>query len=136
MSKKYYSNKYSKIFCMNTMIEAMNKLQNTHDKLLIHTANGIYVGTLRDFPDYDDLEIQEGDDLLTIYKKTYLKASDAYEHSEESSEIEKVQENSISIMLENVTVLTSNRPINLPFVEIFIDQIIGVSIGSIDSTEK
>ena len=130
------TNKYSKIFCMNTMIKALNELQNNNDKLIVHTANGIYVGTLRDFPDYDNLEIQEGDDLLTIYKKTYLKASDAYEHSEECSELEKVEENPISITLENVTVLTSNRPVNLPFVEIFIDQIIGVSVGSIDSTQK
>lgn len=39
--------------------------------------------------DYDNLEIQKDDDLLTIYRKMYLKSLSNYESSDKSSEIEK-----------------------------------------------
>ena len=131
MVKKYFSNKYSKIFTLNTILKTLNENQNSSDKLIVHTANGIYVGALKEQEDYDNLEIQKSDDILTVYRKMYLNSLNAFENSDKSSNIEKISENSISITLENVQVLTSSRIINLPFVEIFVDQIIGFSLGSI-----
>lgn len=131
MIKKYFSKKYSKIFTLNALSKTLNETQNTNNQLIIHTANGIYLGTLKEQVDYDNLEIQKDDDLLTIYRKMYLKSLSNYESSDKSSEIEKIPENSISITLENVKVITSGKSIDLPFVEIFVDQIIGFSLGSI-----
>ena len=131
MIKKYFSKKYSKIFTLNALSKTLNETQNTNNQLIIHIANGIYLGTLKEQVDYDNLEIQKDDDLLTIYRKMYLKSLSNYESSDKSSEIEKIPENSISITLENVKVITSGKSIDLPFVEIFVDQIIGFSLGSI-----
>lgn len=131
MVKKYFSNKYSKIFTLNAILKTLNETEISSDKLIVHTANGIYVGTLKEQEDYDNLEIQKSDDILTVYRKMYLNSLNAFENSDKSSNIEKIPENSISITLENVQVLTSSRIINLPFVEIFVDQIIGFSLGSI-----
>lgn len=131
MIKKYFSKKYSKIFTLNALSKTLNETQNTNNQLIIHTANGIYLGTLKEQVDYDNLEIQKDNDLLTIYRKMYLKSLSNYESSDKSSEIEKIPENSISITLENVKVITSGKSIDLPFVEIFVDQIIGFSLGSI-----
>ncbi len=131
MIKKYFSKKYSKIFTLNALSKTLNETQNTNNQLIIHTANGIYLGTLKEQVDYDNLEIQKDDDLLIIYRKMYLKSLSNYESSDKSSEIEKIPENSISITLENVKVITSGKSIDLPFVEIFVDQIIGFSLGSI-----
>lgn len=132
MIKKYFSRKYSKIFTLDALSKTLNETQNTNNQLIIHTANGIYIGTLKEQVDYDNLDIQEGDDLLTIYRKMYIKSLCNYENSDKSSEIEKISENSISMTLENVEVITSSgKSINLPFVEIFVDQIIGFSLGSI-----
>ncbi len=131
MIKKYFSNKYSKIFTLNALSKTLNEAQNTNNELMIHTSNGIYIGTLKEQVDYDNLDIQKDDDLLTIYRKMYLKSLSNYESSGKSSEIEKISENSISITLENVEVITSGKSITLPFVEIFVDQIIGFSLGSI-----
>lgn len=131
MIKKYFSKKYSKIFTLNALSKTLNETQNTNNQLIIHTANVIYLGTLKEQVDYDNLEIQKDDDLLTIYRKMYLKSLSNYESSDKSSEIEKIPENSISITLENVKVITSGKSIDLPFVEIFVDQIIGFSLGSI-----
>ena len=131
MVKKYFSNKYSKIFTLNAILKTLNETQNNSDKLIIHTANGIYVGTFKEQEDYNNLDIQENDDILTIYRKMYLSSLNAFEDSDKSNNIEKIPENSVSITLENVQVFTSSRIINLPFVEIFIDQIIGFSLGSI-----
>lgn len=131
MIKKYFSNKYSKIFTMNTLSETLNEAQNSNNKLMIHTANGIYVGKLKEQEDYDNLDIQKNDDILTAYRKMYLNALNNYENSDKSDKIERISENSISITLEDVEIITSVKSINLPFVEIFVDQIIGFSLGSI-----
>lgn len=133
MSRKYFSNKYSKIFALNLVSDALNESQknnNKNNKLMIHTANGIYIGTLKEQVDYDNLDIQGNDDFFTVYRKMYLRNLESYENSDEFSETEKVSENPISIILEDVEVITSGKTINLPFVEIFIDQIIGFALGS------
>ena len=96
----------------------------------MHTANGIYVGTLKEQVNYNNFDIQDDDDLITIFRKSYLKALDNYENSEEAHIIEKIEENPISITLENVELITSGNTMHLTFVEIFIDQIVGFSLGS------
>ncbi len=131
MIKKYFSNKYSKIFTLNALLKTLNEAPNSNSKLMIHTSNGIYIGKLKEQVDYDNLDIQEHDDILTIYRKMYLNALNNYENNDMSDEIERISENSISITLEDVEVMTSFKLINLPFVEIFVDQIIGFSLGSI-----
>lgn len=131
MAKKYYSNKYFKIFTLNALAKILNETQGTENKLMIHTANGIYIGTLKEHTDYENLDVQDGDDALTIYRKMYLKNQDTYENSNPVNEVEKISENPISITLENVEIITSGKSITLPFVDIFVDQIIGFSLGLI-----
>ncbi len=131
MIKKYFSKKYSKIFVLNGLLETVNKTQNVDNKLIIHTANGIYIGNLKEQVDYDNLDFQEEDDLLTIYRKMYLKCLSDYENNDKSSKLEEISENSLSITLEDVKVISNSNSINLPFIEIFVDQIIGFSLGSI-----
>ncbi len=130
MSKKYFSTKYSKIFTLNALLKTYNETQQSNNKLIIHTANGIYVGTLKEQVNYNNFDIQDDDDLITIFRKSYLKALDNYENSEEAHIIEKIEENPISITLENVELITSGNTMHLTFVEIFIDQIVGFSLGS------
>ena len=130
LSKKYFSTKYSKIFTLNALLKTYNETQQSNNKLIIHTANGIYVGTLKEQVNYNNFDIQDDDDLITIFRKSYLKALDNYENSEEAHIIEKIEENPISITLENVELITSVNTMHLTFVEIFIDQIVGFSLGS------
>lgn len=110
MSKKYFSTKYSKIFTLNALLKTYNETQQSNNKLIIHTANGIYVGTLKEQVNYNNFDIQDDDDLITIFRKSYLKALDNYENSEEAHIIEKIEENPISITLENVELITSGIP--------------------------
>ena len=63
MIKKYFSNKYSKIFTLNALLKTLNEAPNSNSKLMIHTSNGIYIGKLKEQVDYDNLDIQEHDDL-------------------------------------------------------------------------
>lgn len=98
------------------------------DKLMIHTANGIYAGNLKEPISYTDCTAQEGDDISTIAHKTY---QSFISESDILKEKELVSENPITIELEDVTLITSNQKIFIPSVEIFVDQIIGFAIGSL-----
>lgn len=125
--KTFFSRKYCKIYSYDTVVKAQNKNVGNRDKLIIHTANGLYQGTLRLPEELKDYEVQEGDDILTVVKKLYLDTIDA---TDTNDSIE-ISENPIAIDLEDVTLFTSMKNINMPFVSIFIDQIIGISIGHI-----
>ncbi len=131
MSKKYLSKKYSKIFTFNTVLKTFNDHSKSKDKLIIHTSNGLYIGNLREPIDANDLTLNDNDDFSTVYNKMYISALNKYE-SNENSEISEITENPITIELEDVLVVTNATRIKMPFVEIFVDQIIGFSYGSID----
>lgn len=131
MSKKYISKKYSKILAMNGILTAFNEHSQNKNQLIIHTANGIYIGTLREKHDYDNLEFHKDDDMLTLYNKMYQTFLDKSEEAKDSSDVLEINENPLSIELENVELLTHGTNINMPFVEIFLDQIIAFSLGSI-----
>lgn len=135
MKKKYLSNKYTKIFCLNSLSNVINNLSSSGEsnQLIIHTANGMFIGTLRDFDNTENYELSDNDDIITMYRKTYLKALDNIKLDEDT---EHISENPISITLENVKIISSNLTTNLPFVDIFIDQIIGISFGSISDHQN
>lgn len=128
--KKYFSNKFVKISCLNSFMNVINDTVEKPNKLIVHTANGIYIGTLKVYDDSENYEVKDNDDILTTYHKLYLKTIDNIE-IDKDNKVERVLENPISITLENVEIFSSNVRTNLPFVEIFIDQIIGISLGSI-----
>ena len=133
--KRYSSNKYVKINCLNTLLKVLNDKivsEEKLNKLMIHTANGIYVGTLKEPIDSTNYEVTDEDDILTVYHKIYYEQLDKVEDNM-TDEIERVSENSITITLENVELLSNKVITHLPFIEIFIDQIIGISLGSISS---
>ena len=130
--KKYFSNKYVKINSLNSLTKAVNDSSNLEkpNKLIILTANGIYMGTLREPIDSEDYEIKNNDDMITMYRKLYLSVIDKTENSEDK-DVERVSENPITITLENVEIRNNFGITKLSFVDIFIDQIIGISLGSI-----
>ena len=128
--KKYFSKKYSKIQVLNSILSSLNKSESDTDKLLIHTANGIYQGTLRDSTILSDTEIKANDDILTCFDKMYQSALNTYEISDNAKDNIAISD-PISIELENVELFTSLKTIHMPFAIIFVDQIIGFSIGHV-----
>lgn len=123
--KKFFSRKYARILAYNEIVNAQNETSDNHDKLLIHTANGLYEGYLKIPEEYKSLELNKDDSIPSAVRKLYLTILDNSDNTQGT----EVNENPITIDLENVTLYTSMKNINIPFVSIFIDQIIGISIG-------
>lgn len=95
---------------------------------MLHTANGIYFGDLKSPIKYEDFTVNEKDSFSTIAHKTY---QSLISDNDIPSQSEILKENPLSIELENVKLFTNNQTITMPSVEIFVDQIIGFSIGSL-----
>lgn len=125
----YFSKKMSKIQTLNLILSACNTDGSDNNKLIITTANGIYQGTLRKNQNLDDYTLKTDDDILTCYEKQYLSSLEEYEKSDSSKKDIEISENPIAIVLEDVDIITSVKNIHMPFVFIFVDQIIGFSIG-------
>ncbi len=132
MSKNFFSRKYNKILVYNELVNVQNEDSNTNDKLIIHTSNGLYFGKLKHPNPTNDTKIEKDDDFLTLANKMYLSILEKYDKSLDAKVNEEVVENPISIELEDVTVIASGKTIKMPFVSIFVDKIIGVSIGSVE----
>ena len=62
----------------------------------------------------------------------YQSSLAAYENSEDSKNNIEISENSLTIELEDVDVFTSLKKVKMPFAIIFVDQIIGFSIGHME----
>lgn len=131
MSKKVFSRKYLKLITIDSIVKATNN-SSCKNKLLVHTSNGIYIGNLRNQVEYDNTEIEENDDTLTCFNKLYLSSLEKYEADKKSKEIPEISENFVTIELEDVQLVNGASRVNMPFVELFVDQIIGFSIGSLD----
>lgn len=131
--KKFFSRKLARVISFNDFVEASNKSSNSKDMLIIHTANGLYQGNLKPTQNFENSELAHGDDILTAIRKIYLSTIEAYSKKSDDS-IEEIFENPITIDLEDVTLITSTGKISLPFVSIFVDQIIGISIGCDQNT--
>ena len=95
---------------------------------MIHTANGIYVGDFKEPINYDNFDFKNGDDVFTIAHKSY---QSLVSKDDMPNQMEVYTENPLTIQLTNVKLITSNIPISIPSVEIFVDQIIGFSAGSL-----
>lgn len=133
--KKFFSRKFARVLVYNTIIKTEeNSNYDIKDMLIIHTANGLYQGKLKDSENYSDYEVIKGDDVLTIVRKLYLSSLD--KRSEIEDDAEEFLENPLTIDLEDVTLITSGKNIKMPFVSIFVDQIIGISIGRRNEIEK
>lgn len=131
----YFSKKFSKIQTLNLILTACNTSNtnsNAKNKLIIHTADGIYQGTLREQPHLDDYTIKDDDDVLTCYEKQYFSSLANYEKSDVPTKDIEISENPIAIVLEDVDIITSVKNIHMPFVFIFVDQIIGFSMGTLN----
>ena len=124
MDKKFFSYKYVKILALNSTLKTFKDT----DKLMLHTSNGIYVGKLKEPVKYQKLDFQPNDDFQTVFHKTYLSFLNDGNIPEN---FEKIAENPLSIELEDVTLTTANTRISIPYVELFVDQIIGYSKGSL-----
>ena len=131
MSKRFFSRKHSKIITIDSIVKALNESSMSEDKLMIHTANGIYIGILQDYVEPNNLELQDEDDVLTSFDKIYLSTLEKFEAKPKAEDNIDVIENPISIKLKDVQLLTSGNTINMPFAIIFVDQIIGFSTGHI-----
>ena len=128
---KVFSKKFCKIQVLNSMLESLNNSDNQKNSLIVHTSNGLYIGKLRNFDNSEDFDIKDNDDTLTCYRKLYLSSLNDYKNSYSSTNIEIPEENPLTIELEDVSIITGMKTITLPFVSIFIDQIIAVSFGKI-----
>lgn len=121
-----FSKKFLKLITMGSLIDNSN-----NNKFIVHTSNGIYVGKLRN-TEYDNSEVTENDDTLTCFNKVYKKALKNYEASEKSKIFPEISENYATIELEDVQYINGTAHINMPFVELFVDQIVGFSLGTLD----
>ena len=130
--KKFFSRKYSKIQIINSILSALKKSGSSTDKLIIHTSNGIYQGVLKEPIKFSDTTVTENDDILTCFDKMYQSSLAAYENSDDSKNNIEISENPLTIELEDVDVFTSFKKVKMPFAIIFIDQIIGFSIGHME----
>lgn len=130
--KKFFSRKYSKIQIINSILSALKKSGSSTDKLIIHTSNGIYQGVLKEPINFSGTTVTENDDILTCFDKMYQSSLAAYENSEDSKNNIEISENSLTIELEDVDVFTSLKKVKMPFAIIFVDQIIGFSIGHME----
>lgn len=129
----YFSKKFYKIQTLNLILTACNNADSSaKNKLIVHTADGIYQGTLRKQPHLDDYTIKDDDDILTCYEKQYLSSLENYENSDSSKKNIEIPENPIAIVLEDVDIIAGIKNIHMPFVFIFVDQIIGFSIGTLN----
>lgn len=128
----YFSKKVSKIQTLNSILTACNANGSAKNKLIIHTADCIYQGTLRKQPHLDDYTIKDDDDILTCYEKQYLSSLENYENSDSSKKDIEIPENPIAIVLEDVDIIAGIKNIHMPFVFIFVDQIIGFSMGTLN----
>lgn len=132
------SNKLLKIHSHGSFVDVSNKDNNNHNQIIIFTADGIYRGNLKIYESDEVMgnlsnkakleEYLKKEDYASIIRLTYL---DSIEKSYSSSSQDHLFDNGITITLENVTLNSSalKNEITLPFVDIFVDQIIGISIG-------
>lgn len=124
MLKKIFSHKYTKIMALCTALD----VSSGTDKLMLHTSNGIYVGNFKHPITYDDFSIQKNDTVSIVAHKSYQ--SLMQDKDLPNNETELLEENPLTIELENVTLFNAGQKISMPSVEIFLDQIIGFSTGS------
>lgn len=134
------SNKLLKIHSYNFFLESANKsIESNKNELIIFTANGTYRGKLKKYESDEvmgdlsnSLKVQEYDekkDYSSIIRLAYLDCAEkAYSELSQDYPFD----NGITITLEDVTLTSTglNGAIKMPFVDIFVDQIIGVSAGS------
>mgnify|MGYP004462421655 CR=1 FL=1 len=104
-----------KFSCMPTLPE----LANNH--LLLVTATGVISG--------DIITDSESDTALSILAKVSKSIADDYKNDEGTTD--SLDGNDGFIALKNVTIKSSNCITTLDFLNVFFDQIIGVSIGKI-----
>lgn len=134
MTKQIFSRKYVKLLSMDIIRESLDKANGHNNKLIIHTANGIFTGKLKKVSDIEDTQLLENDDAFTCYRKLYVSNVDKY-FAEDSKKFDEFIENPITITLEDAELRGPLTNIKLPFVEIFVDQIISFSVGSVDAVE-
>lgn len=125
---KLFSQKQIKLNTYGQSINLINdkKLSNADNKLLVLTAFGIVSGTyqvLEDLKEND--EPKEIYELITHTYKQILKETYKNEPDVKTNFCR-------SIVLKDVTIITSSKiKFNMPFIELFDDQIIGVTLGNI-----
>lgn len=125
--KLLLSRKYLKVLAHSYLSKNNISSIQPEDNLLVHTALGIYQGKMKFIESKELKDISEDSDTPTLIQSIYeddLKKSDLNTFDDE------ISENPITITLEDVTLITSNAKIHMPFVNIFVDQIIGISVGS------
>lgn len=131
MTKKLFSKKNSKLLSMDIIRESLNKANGRNNKLIIYTAAGIFTGKIQKSSNIEDTKILEQDTPITCYRKLYTSNVNEY-FDKYSKEFDEVAENPITITLEDAEFNGPLANINLPFVEIFLDQIIAFTVGSVE----
>lgn len=140
------SNKLLKIHSYNFFLESANRsIKGDKNELIIFTANGTYRGKLKKYESDEvmknlsnSIKIKEYDekkDYSSLIRLAYLDyAEKAYSELSQDYPFD----NGITITLEDVTLTSTGLKgeMTMPFVDIFVDQIIGVSLGSIPNEDN
>lgn len=109
-----------------SIIPDIKELENNN--LILTTPAGIICGKL-----ISEEEVQDGTSIQSAFAKLCVSVKEDY-FKETSSEKTDVSDNDGYIFLKDVKIksTSTNMVTNVPFMIVFYDQIIGVSIGSID----
>lgn len=95
--------------------------EQTGNKLVISTANGIYFGNI----------------LLDRTKGKYKSINEFMEYRKKYKTVDNENSNTNTVLLVDVTLLTPTKQIfKMPFIYLFTDQIIGVSCGQLPHQEE
>lgn len=90
--------------------------EQTGNKLVISTANGIYFGNI----------------LLDRTEEKYKSINEFMKYRKKYKTVDNENSNTNTVLLVDVTLLTPTKQIfKMPFIYLFADQIIGVSCGQL-----
>lgn len=112
--------------CIITIFSNMPSIDGLEkNKVMLVTAAGIIYGT----PAVLDDDLNDPANLLCKSVKTF---ADAYREHNNIPDNTFLDGNDGAVTLKDVTICSENFKINTPFLCVFFDQIIGVSLGNID----
>lgn len=101
-----------------------------NNKIILHTSNGTILG----IPIFSDQELSDTFDQEKIHEgMTILTHNliDAYKKDNYKNQEDKLSDEDSVLLLKDVTIIGNGNRYNSPFLVLFVNEIIGLSIGNI-----
>ncbi len=112
------------IICHFTSLPSIEGLER--NQLIVYTAAGVFAGTpVLEAP-------QNGSDIGTALFSLIENCSADYRSENHIPDGQLLDGNDGAILLSDVTLISGQSRINIPTLAIFFDQIIGISIGTLN----